>query len=177
MSLTASTSSLLDWLAPALTPAAVFGLVSAAFVAGRKLFRAAKRTAGQIEETHKELPELRAELHRIAVDTQVILENGEYAAFYCDAEGRNIEVNNNYCEMLEAFPNDLLGYGWRNFIPPEEMERYDKQWKPAMEENRAYFGKLTFQTKTGSLVSVNMRVRALEDRGQVIGYRGFMRPD
>lgn len=59
---------------------------------------------------------------------RIILESIPVAAWTCNAEGNCDYVNRRWLEMVNATPEQVIGYGWLNFIHPEDREPTLKAW-------------------------------------------------
>ena len=60
---------------------------------------------------------------------EVMYQDGPIALFRCTPDGRNTDVNRTYCRFLKCTKEELLGYGWRNFIEDRLNQSGDDVWK------------------------------------------------
>lgn len=108
--------------------------------------------------------------HRVILDR--LTENGKYATFQCDLEGRIVDVNALYCQWLDCQPRDLLGLQWRSFFTFEQLKSWDERWKPAMQEGRRFSGEMEFSNGVKVVADV---IKLFDGAGVHVGYKGFMR--
>lgn len=118
---------------------------------------------------------IEARLMLIEARNDALLSDHSFGIFHCDKSGSNLYVNRTYSRMLAASSEDLLGFGWKNFIEDAELERYDKEWKEAFEDGREFKGKLVFTTSDGRHVRTSIKTYVLHDlSNSVIGYLGLV---
>lgn len=88
-----------------------------------------------------------------------------------DPNGVCTWVNPRICILTGRIPDDLLGYGWRNTIAPDERERILREWDSAIKEQRGFERYYHIQTPSGERLRVYARTQKLTDgKGQVAGW-------
>lgn len=159
---------------------AVTGAATAFAVMARSLVRKVKTFfidgAAMAESTHArvgslgdQVADLDAEIRQQGIDISLVMENGRYATFLCDEDGNNIKANDNYLELVGAHWHQIKGRGWRSFIHPDELARYDAMWEPAFADGRDLVDTLEFNNG----VVVNIRIKKLL-LPEGVRYRGYM---
>lgn len=75
-------------------------------------------------------------------------EDAPTAIFECRKDGFNTYVNRTYCKWMGASREDLLGFGWRNYLSSFSVRTdYDDEWKEAFNEGREVKFTITFKNK------------------------------
>lgn len=93
-----------------------------------------------------ELPELRCEVEKIGKSMYLLtahvraqgdtdIERGQFEA---DATGANTYVNLTYARWLGVGKAELSGWGWVNFVHPDDRIRVRKEWDACRAEHRVY---------------------------------------
>ena len=108
---------------------------------------------------------------------QAVFQDGDVGVFQCDADGRNTYVNRTYCRKIGASKDQMMAFGWRSFISPEERDNYDDEWQPAFMEGREVFLPLKFRNpKTQRTVETEMTIYPITDRqSKVVQFLGIVR--
>ncbi len=70
--------------------------------------------------------------------------------FVCTSDGRNELVNSAYAKELRVGEDELLGYGYKNRIAPEDEGPYIAKWERAAREHRPFEDTVTFIRGDGS---------------------------
>lgn len=100
-----------------------------------------------------------------------------YGVLEMDSDGRGVWVNRRLCLLLERLPEDLLGYGWRNAIAPDERDRFFREWEAAIEEHREFERYAHLQASGGKRIRAFIRTQKLMDgKGQVVGWMTVFEP-
>lgn len=90
-----------------------------------------------------------------------------------DPDGEVTFVNMHYEYMFGAPVAELVGTGWRKFVPPEDLARGEAEFRAAFRERRAYQSHLRVRTRDGELRWLRCDgVPRLDDRGSFLGYTG-----
>lgn len=97
--------------------------------------------------------------------------------FLCDITGANTFVNSAYCSMLGASRAELMGLGWRAFLPDDEARKYARVWSTALEERRAWCTEIRMMTTQNVLITCMVSTYEIETPdGDVSGYVGIIQP-
>jgi PAS domain S-box-containing protein len=91
-----------------------------------------------------------------------------------DAEGRTFFVNPKWCEIAGAQPAEVMGYGWKNFLHPDDGQKLIDAWQAAMEAGQPFFSaEFRFLHKDGSVRWCISSATLLKDaQGTPIGQIG-----
>lgn len=60
--------------------------------------------------------------------------------FQCDKNGHCNEVNESLCKLFGASKEEMLGYGWLDFIVPIQRESVKSNWENALKSNLSVSG-------------------------------------
>ena len=102
---------------------------------------------------------------------RIQLSDSQVGILETDADGRCIWVNRAFCMLTERLPEELLGYGWRNVIAPDERERILREFDNSTKEQRGFERYYHIQTTAGDRVRIFARTQKLVDgRGHVAGW-------
>ena len=106
---------------------------------------------------------------------EVMYQDGPIALFRCTPDGRNTDVNRTYCRFLKCTKEELLGYGWRNFIEDRLNQSGDDVWKDPYAEGREVEFELNFRASDGTLVIFDAHAYPIKDKDEnVIQYLGLL---
>ena len=108
---------------------------------------------------------------------QGLFQDGDVGVFTCDSDGRNTYVNRTYCRKLGATREQMMAFGWRSFISPEERESYDEEWQPALMEGREVFLPLKFSNpKSRKTIETEMNIYPITNQeSEVVQFLGIVR--
>lgn len=99
-----------------------------------------------------------------------------FGCFITSPEGACTWVNRAYLRITERTEAEVLGWGWKNIIHPDDRERVALEWSEAMEDNREFHSAHRFITPNGEDVPVYVHSRPVHDgSGTVIEHIGFVR--
>ena len=91
-------------------------------------------------------------------------EDAGVAIFECTRAGYNKYVNRTYCKWIEVSKEELMGYGWKNFLASLEVkEKYDNDWSQAFAEGRE--AEFSIILKTASDCKIYCDVHAYPIKG------------
>ena len=122
---------------------------------------------------------IEARLILIERTSDALHQDGPAALFRCTPEGYNIDVNRTYCRLMKCTKDELLGYGWRNFLTGKSArDDYDDTWKDSFRDGRELDFTIEFQATDGSLVPLLIHAYPISDSsGKVVQYLGLMELD
>ncbi|WP_323378357.1 PAS domain-containing protein [Skermanella mucosa] len=111
---------------------------------------------------------------RAAESQYRILELGSpVGIFRTDPEGRCTGVNERWCEMAGARPEQALGNGWTDFLHPEDYDRVFSEWRRSALENRPFRLEYRFRTPSGKTTWVlGESLVERNDTGEITGFVG-----
>jgi len=105
-------------------------------------------------------------------------QDGPAALFRCRPDGYNIDVNRTYCRYLKCTKEELLGYGWRNFLSgTSSLGEHDKSWKEPFLEGREVEFKVDYEATDGTSVGLDVHAYPIVDKSnEVVQYLGLLYP-
>jgi len=93
--------------------------------------------------------------------------------FQTDMEGRNLFVNDRWCEMAGLSPEEARGDGWGRAIHPEDRERTMRKWQEALAAGLPSADEFRFLRPDGVVTWLQGNAVPLHDAaGRQIGYIG-----
>lgn len=106
---------------------------------------------------------------------KALLMDIERGIFQCDLDGKNIWVNRTYARLLKCGTNELLGHGWKKFIAPDVLKKYNEVWEMSFSEDSEYIYELVFSDINGDEVPLKLTVSAIHDSNKnCVGYIGVL---
>jgi PAS domain S-box-containing protein len=72
-------------------------------------------------------------LIRISAMNDAMLAISDQNIYKCSSDGKCTFANDSLCDLYGATLEEMLGYGWINFIEPSEREATQKNWERAVE--------------------------------------------
>lgn len=101
--------------------------------------------------------------------------NDEVAQFHANRLGEFTYVNQLYARWLAVGKDDLLDWGYLNFIHPDDFDRVTRHWEQCRREHRECQLRFRMVASTGSVVSVRVVARPIMKGDQVTRWIGFIR--
>lgn len=90
-----------------------------------------------------------------------------------DADGRYVEVNDSYADLLETSPEALIGQSWTVSVPAGEVDRLRSTAFPRLAEVGHWTGEVKGQTVDGDTYPQLLSLASLEDGGHVSVIRDY----
>lgn len=81
-----------------------------------------------VEKTNKTVAKL-------AATNEAMLTISDECIFKCSPDGRCIFANESLCDLYGASHDEMMGYGWINFLAQDERDANEKNWKRAVEND------------------------------------------
>ena len=78
--------------------------------------------------------------------------------FICDNDGRNLNVNTAYARLVGCGRDELLGFGYKRFIPSNINPGYIEEFDSASKQHRSFERSLRILRPDGTEVLVNVRI-------------------
>ena len=75
--------------------------------------------------------------------------------FVCDNDGRNVDVNQAYADMIGVDKRRLVGWGFKNFL--ESDEAYIAEWMSCLRDHRTFQRSATYITSSGMRLQCAVR--------------------
>jgi len=95
-------------------------------------------------------------IHEIRAVLRAQSDLADDGAFQCTPQGSNTFVNLTYARMLGAGKADLQGNQWKNFIAPQDAERFLSANAAALAEHRPFYGRCHMVRSDGDLIEVDV---------------------
>lgn len=92
-----------------------------------------------------------------------------------DADGRTFFVNSKWCEIAGASPEEPLGYGWQQFLHPDDRQRLVDAWQADMAAGKTHStAEFRFLRRDGSIRWASSTASLIGDaNGHPIGQIGI----
>lgn len=101
--------------------------------------------------------------------------NIEAAEFECGEDGSNTYVNQTYARWLGVGKAELLGWGWINFIYPDDREAVRREWDLCRAEHRTYNRRHRLVDSDGGVILVDTLATPIPDAPPAKQWIGVMR--
>jgi PAS domain S-box-containing protein len=99
---------------------------------------------------------------------RVLAESLPPIIFMTNKFGENIYCNRRYPDYVGMDEAETMGFGWRQFIHPEDIERTDATWKRSFETGETYVDQFRLRRKDGMYRHFLSRAIAVKnDAGEV----------
>lgn len=107
--------------------------------------------------------------------TEAMLWNHPKAMFRCDNKGSNNFVNLAYGRLLRCDVDSLNSLGWRSYILPDDLLKYDEIWQKAFQEQRSCWFHIRMVDTERNIIPVSVQFTALlNHRGNFCGFLGMV---
>lgn len=101
--------------------------------------------------------------------------NIEAAEFESGADGANTYVNQTYARWLGVGKAELLGWGWVNFIHPDDRDGVRREWDLCRQEHRVYNRRHRIVDSDGAEMLVDTIATPVPDAPPAKQWIGVMR--
>lgn len=109
------------------------------YKAGLKAMSEVPAMRRSVDASRHEIEQVRASIGMLTMTVRARGDaNVEAAEFECGPDGANTYVNQTYARWLGVGKVELLGWGWINFIAPEDRARVRAEWDSCRAEHRPY---------------------------------------
>lgn len=107
-----------------------------------------------------------------------IHQDSPVALFRCTPQGKNMDVNRTFCRFLKCSKEELLDYGWRNFLSnSEDAKQYQHFWDESSSQGREVSLQVDFRATDGSSVGLEVHAYPITGKdGSVVEYLGMLYP-
>jgi PAS domain S-box-containing protein len=106
--------------------------------------------------------------------SEAMLWNHPKSMFQCDDHGSNTFVNNAYARLLGVNVEDLIGLGWRSYVHPDDLLKYDSIWKQAFAEKRACWFHIRMITSEKETLNTSVHFTVLRNQSKFCGFLGMV---
>jgi len=112
--------------------------------------------------------QVEAELREREERFRVLAESLPPIIFMTNKFGENIYCNRRYSDYVGTDAAETMGFGWRQFIHPDDIERTDATWKRCFETGETYVDQFRLRRKDGMYRHFLSRAVAVKnDAGEV----------
>lgn len=101
--------------------------------------------------------------------------NIEAAEFECAADGSNTYVNQTYARWLGVGKSELLGWGWVNFVHPDDRDAVRREWDLCRAEHRVYNRRHRIVDSDGDAILVDTLATPIPEAPPAKQWIGVMR--
>ena len=101
--------------------------------------------------------------------------NIEAAEFECAADGSSTYVNQTFARWLGVGKAELLGWGWVNFVHPDDREAVRREWDLCRAEHRVYNRRLRLVDSDGDVIQVDALAIPIPDAPPAKQWIGVLR--
>lgn len=101
--------------------------------------------------------------------------NIEAAEFESGQDGSNTYVNQTYARWLGVGKAELLGWGWVNFVHPDDRDGVRREWDLCRTEHRVYNRRHRMRTSDGDELLVDTIATPVPDAPPAKQWIGVMR--
>lgn len=95
--------------------------------------------------------------------------------FHCNEAGENTYVNQVYARWLGVGKNELLGWGFLNFIHPDDVDRVRKYWDLCRAERRQYRIRHKLKAADDDVIDVEVMATPIPEQGAAKRWIGSIR--
>lgn len=99
----------------------------------------------------------------------------ETAQFESNADGANTYVNLTYARWLGVGKVELMGWGWINYVHPEDRIRVRREWDSCRAEHRKYNVRFRFLDAGGEEFTVDALATPIPDAPPAKSWLGVIR--
>lgn len=117
-----------------------------------------ERALGVLDLHTKTLEDQNRVLSNISAMIHGEMELDPTPRFICDGEGRNLNVNTAYARLVGCGRDELLGFGYRRFIPNDINPDYVADFDSAAGQHRSFERSLRIRRPDGTEVLANVRI-------------------
>lgn len=117
-----------------------------------------ERALGVLESHTKTLDDQNRVLSNISAMIYGEMELDTTPRFICDSDGRNLNVNTAYARLVGCGRDELLGFGYRRFIPNNINPGYVTDFDSAAKQHRSFERSLRIIRPDGTEVLANVRI-------------------
>lgn len=128
----------------------------------------------ELQKIRFNIGEMGVSIEEISRQSIAAMKISDSAMFFCNEAGECTEANLALCQMFGATEDQMIGFGWSQFIITEDRKRAVKEWEEAFETDIDI--KRNYRIKhgySGKIIKVNYRAIIMRDKkGQVIQVLG-----
>lgn len=135
-----------------------------------------RQANSELESKNNELTAKSQQLTKSELRFRNMSESIPLGIFLCDLEGRNVFVNNEYCQLSGLTYEEALHDGWTRAISEEDKDLVTKRWFNGIKKSPINYN-VIYQIKnvrTGNLIKVHAIAREMLDNDKVAGYVGII---
>jgi PAS domain S-box-containing protein len=113
---------------------------------------------------------------RLAASSDAMMAISDQCIFKCDEAGMCTFANDSLCELYGATVEEMMGFGWMNFLLHSEREQSEKNWLRAVKsDNVVSFDYTVVNGRTREKVPCMYKAAIKRDAdGEVIGILGVV---
>ena len=134
-----------------------------------------KKIQDQLIENHNDLKMIFNDV-KMSRAKQTIIENGlNIISFATDSKGYCTDVSTAYLQMTGMTLEELTGFGWKNAVAEEDMNRVSQLWNECVSEGRNFLAEITYKNIiTGERYDTVVDARVVRSKNVIIGWEGII---
>lgn len=117
-----------------------------------------ERTLGVLDAHTKTLDDQNRVLRNISAMIHGDMELDPTPRFICDSDGRNLNVNTAYARLVGCGRDELMGFGYKRFLPNDTNPEYIADFNASVEQHRSFERAVRIRRPDGTEVHANVRI-------------------
>lgn len=139
-------------------------------------YRAGIDGMADLPEMHKSIDKLQVNVSVLAMQMRARGDiNIEAAEFEADATGAVTYVNLTYARWLGVGKGELLGWGWVNFLHPEDRNRVRFEWDECRKQHRVFNLRYRIVSIDNETITVDALITPIPEAPPARSWIGVMR--
>lgn len=161
----------------------VAGILATGWLAFRKRicawfapYKAAFAGMAELPEIRAGIAEMRQEMQLIVSGHRVMMDaNDSVATFETDPTGRTTAVNATYARWLNVSKENLLGWGFINYVYPADRDHLREELELARHEARSFRIEIRMVTSAGHVFWIEKSGTPIPETGETVKWVGTVR--
>ena len=116
------------------------------------------RALSVLDSHNKTLDEQNRVLGNISAMVHGDMELDPTPRFIRDSMGRNLNVNTAYARLIGCGRDELMGFGYRRFVPADLNPTYVRDFEGAVEQHRSLEGTIKIRRPDGTVITTSVRI-------------------
>jgi PAS domain S-box-containing protein len=139
----------------------------------RELEQRVTERTDELNQRAEALQQLNGELARKNQELDAIVKTAPDIIFSRQADGARDYISGRFYEFTGALPGSANGFGWLEYVHPEDKERSIAQWMHCVESNENYESEYRLRSKEGQYRWFRARAVPLRDhQGRAVRWYG-----
>lgn len=131
-----------------------------------------------LEKTQVRVVSMQATLSDLHLEMRARADlNIDACEFTCDHDGSVTNVNQTFARWLGVGKQELLGWGWINYVHPEDRERVRQEWSACIRDHRTLNIRYRLVEEDGDVTNVHTIATPIPDAPPARQWIGVIRKD